>query len=62
MFSRISALSVFSVLALAIAGSATSLVSRQAAACPAGKTALCCLTYVSMNIRTDSGRGLLIDL
>ena len=46
MLARISALSAFSVLALTIATIA-------AAACPTGQTALCCLTYVNINIRPD---------
>ena len=46
MFSRISALSVFSVLALTIATIA-------AAACPTGQTPLCCLDYVNIHIRPD---------
>ncbi|ETW76636.1 hypothetical protein HETIRDRAFT_174683 [Heterobasidion irregulare TC 32-1] len=47
MFSRISALSALSALALAISGSAASVISRQATCPPAMPVNLCCDALVN---------------
>ena len=52
MFARISALSAISALALAISGSAASVVSRQATCPSAMPVNLCCLTNFNVSTRS----------